>query len=111
MQPICNLFNEYEKKEALVLTSFHELAAQPVSVRAGMVKALLEKSSAWFTSCTSRRPSGMRPTWARLRHLLPVSVTLKRSEGLSRRVTRCFATAQHDKMVVPAVFHGCHPEL
>jgi hypothetical protein len=40
----------------------------------------------------------MRPTWARLRHMLPVGVTLKRSEGLSRRVTGCFAAAQHDTM-------------
>ena len=63
-----------------------------------MVKALSEKSSAWFTYCTSMRPSGLRSTWARLRHLLPVGVTLKRSEGLSRIATRCFAAAQHDTM-------------
>jgi hypothetical protein len=31
------------------MTSFHELAALPVSVREGMVKALSEKSPAWFT--------------------------------------------------------------
>src|SRR4249920_168088 len=37
------------------MTPFHELAAQPVSVRANMVKALSEKSSAWFTYCTSIR--------------------------------------------------------
>jgi hypothetical protein len=84
--------------EAIIMTPLHELTALPVKVRAGLVKALSEKSSAWFTYCTRMRPSGMRPTWSLLRHLLPVGVTLKRNEGLSRRATRCFAAAQHDTL-------------
>jgi hypothetical protein len=68
--------------EALVLTSLHELAALPVSVREGKVKALSEKSPACFTYCTSMRPSGLRSTWACL--LVPPIVTLSEAKGLSR---------------------------
>ena len=69
---------------------FHELAALPVKVREGLVKALSEKSPTWFTYCTSMRPSGLRYTWARL--LLPAGVTLSRSEGsvvLGIEMLRC----------------------
>jgi len=41
---------------------------------------------------------------------MPHSVTLSAAKGLSRWVARCFAAAQHDKMVTPAASHGCHPE-
>ena len=61
------------------MTSLYELAALPVSVREGIVKALSEKSLAWFTYGPSMRSSGLRSTWARL--LLPAGVTLSRSEG------------------------------
>ncbi len=72
-----------------MLTSFHELAALPICVREGKVKALSEKSVAWFTYCTSMRPSGLRFTWAC--PLLPLIVTLSAAKGLSRWAARCFA--------------------
>ena len=70
------------------MTFLHELTALPVSVREGMVKALPEKSLAWFAYCTNMRPSGQRDASLRLSMtrwwclLFPTGVTLSRSEGL-----------------------------
>jgi len=72
------------------MTSFHELAALTICVREGKVKALSEKSLAWFTYCTSMRPSGLRSTWAC--PLVPLIVTLSRSEGsvpMALEMLRC----------------------
>jgi len=66
------------------------LAALPVGVKEGMMKALSEKSLAWFTYCPSMRSSGLRSPWTRL--LLPAGVTLSRSEGsvvLGIEMLRC----------------------
>jgi hypothetical protein len=73
-----------------------------------MVKALSEKSLAWFTYCPSMRSSGLRSTWVRL--LLPAGVTLSRSEGSAAQgfemlrgvYTERSECAQHDSIDTPA---------
>jgi hypothetical protein len=39
----------------------------------------------------------------------PSLVTLSEAKGLSRRVTRCYAAAQHDSVAAPAAFPRLSP--